>query len=1475
MLKKIMTTLLIMVLMGSSLVVSFAGDGYGDAFGYGHGNYENEDPSELYYYGNRSDKARLDENTKGKLMVQYYDVSDISWNSNSSRALWTRTNMFSENRVINVPVMQDADHHNGYGVYYDDYVFYKNGAYTNGAISKTAQRIWGYYKPDKTGWYKFKVTSDDGHYFKIFNDDIYNSSSYDHYNDGTYANQWNRFYNNGQLELDNMIITSNVVGKTEWRYMKSDEIYPVFLEYFNWGGEGKFIFEEAYTQFSPSSYYNPYFYEVNKNHLYAGIIGEPSQNGNSGIDITVANGIRKVHAYDDFDDNTIDSSVWTDKSNFYERYGVLYSSNRLAKIQLKNEYADYDAYKIQVSLVNIGGQNTRYSNGGIGISDGSNIWVNQLQLTKNGRQWSRYFDVTKYGTVSSGLPNGEYYKDVVFDTTNNANYYWKNKPLRLVIDANKSEVREGYNVVTSIYEINGDNYDLLKTIETTSGDAKLDFNKIFLADLMPYNNWSVSFDDFDFVATKDTRFTSLSVSHKNNEYILDWEPIDGAQRYVVYYGNDENSVGIPYGSVLDAATTTLAISDTLSPFNNKFFKVVAVMDDKEIGSNTVKLNGNVTMSTLQGQFSGADYLLSWNSFATAEKYQLYYGETPSTVDSLLPGADAIGAETLSKLIENLDSTSPYYNKYFQLRAIDDEVVYYSNVIKVEDNLRLGLEHKNDTYYLKWSSDATFASYNIYYGDSSSNVTSFYATYDENGRVAAIADTDVKNSKYFKVVGIAGSRRVSSNVVRLNGNVTVPELSWSLNAEGQQVLNWGAFDNPDTMTLYYGDKVDAINTVMSNPQNLPNGTTQYITTNIDYLNKFIQLKFVKAGVTYYTNVVRSSVFPQVVAEVNNSNTISGQKNLVIDWTNVPDDIGYEVWYINSDAGNEKILISGGIPVGQTSYTIEDIYGDNKHYLNKEIYVVAKYSDDVAISSPSIIAQEVIFDTFEGVLDEQQTFKMDWMKPKVVTSTDQEELDVTYYTIQYGPTPALLNEPVEGAEKLDALTFSKQGVANDSSQSGNMYYNKHFVVSAMKDGVYYDSNTIYSGEKPVLSIDKYYGDDFKLHWPEVENADSIIVMYKDADAKDYSIYSMPLDGNETKIVIADVLTENQKYDHNYFVIAAEFNGFKIVSDPVYLSTAVESPVISGRYSSNDYKITWKTIADATSIDIIHVKRDKNNDNALLGTEIISANNPGADTSFVIKDAKNTVYYEEYIQIRATVEDDNGNIMMIYSNEVFVEESIIDGTNPTDGGHSSDLPSIDQGEFDGDIVKLRMGNEFEIVYKFKVNKDMYNPYFKVTLKGNEYLSYDKIVAGLYDVTSNKKIAVRMVMEADDASGNLIVYVHPKSNDEKLISGNEYKVTLNSTIDVIDETKVYNALYDLPTYNEDVEHKPKNWELPYYISKLYDKSNNTSGTKLDHDMRIKYEVEWNSSNSATNTDVRENTKELFELDIQAKDKRKLPDSI
>lgn len=1851
MLKKILAMTLAVLMITSSLVVNFAdpgngkanglengngNNGQGNAFGYGHGGYDDEPSRYVYYYGNGTDFDKLDENSKGKLMVQYYDVSDISWKSNSSRDLWNRTNMFSENRVIDTPVMVEAIENNGYGDYYDGYIFYKNGTYTEGPISKTAQRIWGYYKPNRTGWYKFRVTSDDGHYFKMFNDDIYNSPHYDHYNNGTYANQWNRFYNNGELELDNMIVTSNVQEKTDWRYMRTDEIYPVYMEYFNWGGSGKFYIEETYQ-------HDNQFTKVAQDKFYAAIAGEPIPESNSGIDVTVENGIRRVHAYDDFDDGSISDLVWADVNRFNEFDGTLNSLSGLASIQLKNEYAEYDAYKIQVSLVNIDDQTKKYSNGGIGITEGNSIWVNQLQVTqKSDRKWYRYFDVTKYGTVSSQLPNGERYKDAWFNKNNNGKKSWRNKSLKMVVDAEKLPNGEGYDVTVSIYEIKNNDFKLLTTVNTTTEDSNLDFNKIYLADIMPYGGWSVSFDDFDFVAVKDTRFTSLNVSHKDDDYILDWEAIEGAQKYVVYYGNDENSVGTKYGGDIDASTTSLAIPDDLSGYNSKYFKVVAVISDKEIGSNTVKLNGNISMSVLQGEFDASDYLLTWDKLNGADKYQLYYGDTPTAIETLLPDSGDMNSNTISKRLENMESTSPYYNKYFQLRAIDGDITYYSNAIKVEDNLRLGLEYKEDNYYLKWVSDATFTSYDIYYGDSETTITTLYENKGRDDRESKISDTSVLKNKYFTVVGKSGSRRVISNHVKLIDDITIAPLEWTLLEDGTQSLSWGSFDQPEMMTLYYGETLDAMTSVMSNPENLPNGTVTYTTKDSEYLNKFIQLKFVKNGISYYTNIVRSAQFSDATATVK-ANNDRDKKDLLIEWANDPIALGYEIRYRKPGSTDGGVLIIGDLPAGTSSYNIEDIYGLNKDYLNKEIIVIAKYGDGVEVSSQPVIAKEVVFDSFEGNLKTSSVFEMSWDAPGVTVNGQEEDAVVSYYTIKYGAN-IQVDTTVESAGALEALNYTISDVSNDSSSAGYDYYEKYFTVYAMiddiayesnvikslpeniltvshvngdyvldwnkvksavsykviygddeldlnkqyegvlssddltkvisdlkdvsdkyfrvlavlgdgteipsnvvkllgdqtmstltgvvngtdydlswtafdspesyklvymdkingvetevvtadpltnstlvgvienlkatvyndkfirliakkgeiefksnvirasqfteayghvtldnagdetkkdfdfkwslipgakdyivyykdstgvekvypedfsdeshhittikdieasvyngmtfrveavfdgdvrvtsgtvshdssistkltsvfntenddytlnwtgvgsendynfrivyhddapivdalatkmellnktqltkvfnnvvegssyyqkyfkvqviKDGVYYDSNTVFATNTPILNMEKFSDDYYNLYWDKIEGADSLKLEYSDDFSNDNVLDEILLSSLKTNHELSKILSENKVYDNKYFRLSAEFNGFELKSNEVKLTSTIAKPIISGTYNNDTFNISWNEIPGATSIEVILIEKDAN---GVITSRSVIEKIPGSRTNYMINSVFSSGYLDKEVQIKVIYNNsDDSSEFAVYSNDITVKDPVVSGHNPEGGGGSGreDLPSIDKGDFntDGDIVKLRMGNEFEVDYRFTVNKNMYNPYFKVTLTGNEYLSYDKIIAGLYNVDTEEKIPVRLVMDVDESTGDIVVYVHPRGESAGLLKVGEYKVTLDTTIDVINEKAVYDALDNLPSYYEGEEAipKPKRWELPYHISKLKD-----DDIKLDHDMLIKYEVEWNSSADTTSSDIRQNNQELFELDVQVKDKRKLPNSI
>ncbi|KDR93821.1 PA14 domain-containing protein [Peptoclostridium litorale DSM 5388] len=117
---------------------------------------------------------------------------------------------------------------------FSDIFINQSGAHPNLAAYqdyKEASKFWGYIKVDESGNYQFGFDADDGFYGYIMSDgEKKEISNHDRYftNGGASAAVNPREYNGPG--------TGYTVMKLE-----KDKYYPVYLEYFNWGGNGKFM----------------------------------------------------------------------------------------------------------------------------------------------------------------------------------------------------------------------------------------------------------------------------------------------------------------------------------------------------------------------------------------------------------------------------------------------------------------------------------------------------------------------------------------------------------------------------------------------------------------------------------------------------------------------------------------------------------------------------------------------------------------------------------------------------------------------------------------------------------------------------------------------------------------------------------------------------------------------------------------------------------------------------------------------------------------------------------------------------------------------------------------------------------------------------------------------------------------------------------------------------------------------------------
>lgn len=1496
-----------------------------------------------YYYNDGTGKVTdnsgnvlFSDLTEGYVMVQDFDVSDIGWLSGNNH-LWTRSNMFREDRVENTYRAVTATRNSGYGNgsddYYKDYVFYTqanwNGNKEQGGMAKTARKIWGYYTADRTGYYQFKVSTDDGHYINFYQDDIFFNPKYDRFNTDDYTYKWYKYYayginpivspsskatvkeqiaeeKNTVIPKGTMQVTSSITSELSPIFMKKGEVYPFYIEYFNWGGGGKFYFNERFrTQYGSWSSYD----HVNLDALYPDVENKPRVPGDSGLDLTVENGVRVIHGYDNFNGDELDTNVWENVSGFSLRDGELVSNGNLSSIKLKKNYKYYDSYEMTIDLVNIANQDLGYSNGGFGISSGDDIWSHNTRMDRgeNNSKWYRTYNVTKYGSISASNIYGDTLRPAVdFDEKDNANQSWQNKPIKLEIKAVASDVKDTYDVTTILHYADGGK-DKLKEITDSYRVNELDFNNIYLTSIQPVNNWIVAFDNFDFVAKKNLKFDSLKVDWESHKYGLTWDLVPGASGYTVYYQTGIDSSGRPIiheyplsnSDKNDVKLGQLYILD-ISSYCNHPFKVVAHLDEFDMTSNTVYVGGNASNLTLRGSYSGDNYIASWDDLTVTHKdkinnytYSLfYYNDEDST---LIPvdGAQNMDKSRASHTFVNLQTSSKYYGKYLKLVANADYgdgdiIKYYSNSVKIKSNIRLGISHVNNQYILGWKSENIFNDYKLHrdanpnnYNDKN-NITSPYTAVvntpdniEKDGYIyIKVADTDDNYiNKHYIVGGNDNGDIEYSNIVYAEGDEKVPVLKWLPTSDGHHLFQWDAFLGATDVKLYYGVTADSVDQEFGEDGNLLTSHS-FESISSEYDNKYVQVRFLKNGIWHYSNIIRTLEFDDIGGRINKNSLENNQYDFVVDWEDVtwPEDGNdlskrmshYQVYYLN-DSGDEVLIQTN---VKNSNYTIFDIYGTNSEYLNKEIYVkaICPIKDKFGIEymgtliSPKIIPRKIQFNQLSGILDDDNKYVLTWAKPVKLLGSVEQEITADAYDILYGPTKESIDKkavsdminPVELKQEWDDVT--KTG-------SNKEFYHKFFKVKAKIDGVEYLSNTAYSGEKPVLRIDRF-NNDFKLNWDAIEHADAIKVYYeKNKGSKEYEFYELvKLNGDAIVYVLEDMINNKMFEGHYNYKISAVFDGFEIKSDPLIIdSTMMKRPILIGEYkaNSNSYDTWWEAIDWADDGYQFYYENTQSDDSNVDDSSYIKM--PESEyllnkeiTTKQFKDIENNTYNGKYVRIRAI----NGNFTA-YSNAV----------NPH-------LPAL-KGELDGlfgdDRVEIRLSNSVDIIYNFNVYKDMKKPYFKMVLNGSKYLKFDKTSAYLEKTEGGvtKDLPIRLVSEFDEDTGLTTLYAHLLGNAPIFSANNDvdYKLVVSSSIEVNEKRAkdVYQALRDFKA-NAD------NWELPYYI---IDKQMTVDGNALGENMFIKYEAHWNTDDRDSVGNTRQSSSEMFEIDIYMKNKAKLPSSL
>lgn len=1197
--------------------------------------------------------------------------------------------------------------------------------------------------------------------------------------------------------------------------------------------------------------------------------------------------VETVEIIEDFNDG-IDPNYWKVNEGFGTKNKVLRSirDKTPAKLELKGDYSTYEHIKMSVELVNISAQTWAVSNGGIGISGGDNIWVFNERMEYGTdfrgrkRDWFRNFEISQFSDANNIIES--HVLDREYRPSNN----WINRSIKLEIDAVKLSDTSGYDITTKVYREpskNGD-YELIGEVSRFYGIDKVDFSKIYLADIVPEDGWYVEFDNFYLKASKEAKFESLNASWEDDVYTLSWTPIATASAYEIYFEDIGSDKIYTVNEGEDVSDGIVAIADNQTVADKVFYVVAELADGSKVKSNKVKLAGDIGRPfELTGKFNGNHYVIDYQALDISGTptfdYTLFYGS--DNLQITRPLKEKIPSVQTRITINDVMLNDAYYNKYMTLVANVDFGLYgvtkfYSNDVLTIDDLRLELTHVDGLYIFNWETTRDYDSYDLFRDTNEVAVANPTIATDKDhfrktslGQIAtfSVLDTDLAyKDKYFMLQGDKNGVEIKSNVVKMDSSILLPILSWEENGAGHQTFAWENVNGASKVELYSGEKANAINTWVSKDKDLSLDTS-YHPGFWTSSHKYAQLRIFKDGVWYYSNIVRTQAFDldkvqvlDVALDEEDATEEKVRRDLVFEWTGVEwpedSDLGelgsrYELYYLNDDA-SRNILVTG---YSDKVYTIEDIYGKAANYLNKSFYIesyctiIDEFGIErkLVVASEEIIPRKISFDKLSGQFDDNRDYTIAWEKP-VELDVDTQTISVSSYQMKYGANLSAiatlyLNELKPPYSDLELQPI--QDVKKDGS--GSKYYHKYFALEAVVDNVVYKSNEIYTEDTVQIKVHRF-DDDFTLFWNEIENADKIKLYYADGLEGDYVLYKpVTLGGDSKKHTLKDLDGENKVYDQKYFKIRAEFGDYKLDSNAVQLKVNDSLPVIEGEYmGGDDYEVKW-TLLPWVSDGYQLYYEEKNEETETVSYKVI-------DKSFSNFDDRGTLsvlaYNNKYVRLAAIKGD-----LLAFSNRKLVKD-------PTFKGQL-------EGVFNKEDVRLKLGNSADISYTFKVYKEMKVPYFKVVFDGSKYLVFDKMTASLSKSSgsSSSAVDVKLVTDVDEANGIVTLYVHPLGDDSTFTSSSSisYKLNVLAGVAVNDRnvTELYQGLRSL-------DETFKNWSLPYHVEDI-----KIDGDQVDDGMSVRFETHWNVLEDTPMGDQRETHEVIFDTILNIINKKQLPGSM
>lgn len=881
----------------------------------------------------------LDALTFGKLTEQYYDVpnklyADLYVQADKTKIYQTKLKDPKYNNATIATDVYKATTPDSENVFFT-YDF--GHAVTGGVYSPAmAKKVWGFFTPIQSGQYQFKVTSDDGHNWTMYLDD-------------------GSRLNGNTLKIEDLTtITSafnlhNISEFITGNYaLKANTPYPLYMEYFNHGGNAALKIQYRITQdngtVSAWTDMSGSVFRPSKAYEFGFLAGNPAE-----LQKSVNNATDLVNTYNNPNMiGTTEGKVSQDALN--QLIKALADANKSLQDAINGKLTqaqiDEATQKLNAAIEEFKNAIVKKPNGISGpfaAQAGSNVLV---EFNKDLSVNTYEIIISKDNQISSddkvySLTNGNF----VLTGTNKINVV--EGELSGTLDKGTTDNgKYSFYIPIDAYMASG---SVNVFIRTATGDNKGDASPFFINILQtPKNfNYSVSDDNVIFYTVDKADDTGFAIDY--------YAPNQSTQSRVYIVAKDKDYY------VLAKENVDLS---RISQANLYRIKVLNNAENFKGGYSLPKTNPTKidipSVENLKLNIEGQNYNLTWNPYEGATGYEIYIGDSDDT-SKMVKQANTVSTASLS--LGQYSNNSP---KYYAVRALVSSDMYsksgFSNAVmvikpKAPEVLTMGtatdlrlLTPPDKTNYVLKADGVTKGYYLITMPSEQLNLSDAYDVKAASGGdfVAKFPEVSDQTSASYQILSTINTSRDSLDSQAKTVTIKVPycttnDVGFTLEAI-KNTLSSAAVSNVSIVKVVSND--GTLVNGMSSPTviqmkvdvNRPDITKKYEITGAKYVDGSILSQYGDEFViTYKYHINADAVYsPDFVFSFKENNYFSYDYptlNAYYVDNGVQKSFEYETAVTkNNDNKVTKVILSDKTGSGSS--------GDEINFSGKDIYIVMK-------------------------------------------------------------------------------------------------------------------------------------------------------------------------------------------------------------------------------------------------------------------------------------------------------------------------------------------------------------------------------------------------------------------------------------------------------------------------------------------------------------------------------------------------------